>query len=207
MVDVFCKIPGNAVQQRLTCFAHTAADDHLLRIQDDAHIGNELCKIGIVLFQDLLRGFVTALCSIEYILGGSIVFGHTDKTGGGAVLLGAAFFAAAASEGFFPIQYQMADLTGGAGSAHQGLAVYNNATAHACAQSHKHHIVAAAALPAFAKGGHIGIVAGFYRKTRQGRKCTYHIGPAPAQIITGRHKAFFVHRAGNTDADTQNIRF
>ena len=137
-------------QQRLTCTADAAAQNHYFRIDYTADIGNELAHVGINLLQNVLSQLITAVCCVEYILSHDFLYaaqrrrcvgfcqrqlGQSCNAGSRAVLLHTAALAAAADSGFVTVKNHMTDLTGCAGNTVQRLAVQNNAAADTGTQS------------------------------------------------------------------------
>ena len=110
-------------------------------------------------------------------------------------------------QGFVPVEKQVADLRTGAVSAVKKVPIHDDAAAHAGAQGHEEHIVAAlaAALPVFAQSRHVGIVARLHRETGEPRQILGDVEHAPAQVYAAVHNALAVDCAGHADADAQNV--
>ena len=212
----------DALQQHFTGLADAAADDHRFGIDHRAKIAQQLTQQAVDLFQDLQRHRIICLTGIENVLAGQIfhsaqaafllrgsqmLLGQPDDAGGGAILLGAATLAAVAGCGFVPVQHHMADLRAGTGGAVEQLTLNDHAAAYAGAQCDKNHVPAAlaAALPEFAHGRHIGIVACGNGQAGQLRQRLAHIKSAPAQVDAHAHLALAVDGAGNADADAQDL--
>ena len=96
----------------------------------------------------------------------------------------------------------MADFRAGAVGAVEQVALHDDAAAHTGTQGDEHHVITAlaAALPEFAQGGHVGIVAGLYGEAREPAQFFGYIEDTPAQIDTLIHNALGVDRAGNAQA-------
>ena len=101
----------------------------------------------------------------------------------------------------------MADLRAGAVGAVEQFPLHHDAAAHAGAQRDEDHVVTAlsAALPEFAQRRHVGVVARLYGKAGQLSQLLGNVEHIPAQIDAPVHHALGVDRAGNADAETQDI--
>ncbi len=86
------------------------------------------------------------------------------------------------------------------------LPFHHDAAADAGAQGNEHHILRAlaAALPVFAKGGHIGVVAGLHREARQAAEGLGDVEYPPAQVDTAVDHALGADGTGDADAQAQD---
>ena len=122
-------------------------------------------------------------------------------------LLYTAPLAAAADIGLCRIQNDMPDLTTGAMGAADAAAINDDAAAHTGAEGGQNHVpaAAAAALPAFAQRGNVGIVACPHGQTDATGKIFGYVKYVPTQIDTLIHHALAAHGAGNTDTGADDV--
>ena len=221
MEGILLKVALGTIQQRLTCLADTAAQNHGFGVYHTADVGQEFAHVGIDLLQNCLRGFITGSGSVEHILAGKVFQGtqgrgqlaggkeflcQTDNAGSGAVLFHTAALTAAAGFCFFTVEHHVADLTTGTVDTVDHIAAYDDAAAHTGTQCGKDHVLTAltAALPAFAQCGNGSIVTCLHREAGELLQGLGDVEYTPAQIDTLVDNACVVDGTGDTDADTQN---
>ena len=220
MEGVFPVIASNRIGDDAAGTAHAAAHNVHIRIHRAGHIAQRTAQIFAEAVYDLCGHFLALLCQIADILGGkgfprpqsggfSALCQHTlcqtDNAIGGGILLQTAVLTAGAGNGLSRLYRNVAEFSGAAIASGDNSAVHHHAAAHAGSQrDHDGTAPAlAAALPQFAQGGHIGIIAcGHIGDLRQQVvHSLFQVQHAPTQIHAFMHREISVHRSGNTDAN------
>ena len=221
MEDILMEFCFHAVDQHLTGLGNTAAQNHHFGVHSRAQAAQELPHVVIELIQNFLSHSVAGLGGIKDILGSDgfdgaqggsslggsqMVSGQPGDAGGRAVLLYAAVLAAVAGDGFFGVEHHVADLCAGTVGAMEQIAADDDAAANTGAQGDKNHVLTAgtAALPVFAQGGNVGIIAGLYGKAGEVGQSLGNVEHAPAQIDALVDHTLAVNRTGHADTQAQN---
>ena len=141
-------------------------------------------------------------------MAGEHALGMAHHAGRGGRLVETAVLPAVAGHGLVRIDDDVADLAAQARAAVDHAAVEHDATAHAGAQRDEHEVAGAltAALPVFAHGGHVRVVA---REDRHALKLRGQIArgveAAPAEVHAPLHGAVPAHRPRHAHADGDDV--